>query len=329
MPLDIADGADERIWDVVQKHGDALREGRVKYVVPVNGAGRLVAILTVAQRVSNDPLSAEDYELLRMIADQAGANILSLRLSERISEMKEMEALQVMSAFFMHDLKNLGARLSLVSQNLPVYHDNPEFRTDAIRTISQSVDKVNALCSRLLMLSQKLEVRPTRADLNELARATLASLDGHFRAQVTAELGELPPVPVDAEQFQKVLVNLLLNANDAVAEGGHIRVSTDIRDGWAEIAVSDDGCGCRPTLSRSASSGPSRPPRSRGWASASSTAAPSSRPTAAASRCRAPRGRARRFAYFFQQGAAGGRAAQNRTKRANPPILYAYPQSRG
>ena len=243
MPLAIADGADERIWDVVQKHGDALREARVEYVVPINGAGRLVALLTVGQRVSNDPLSAEDYELLKTIADQAGANILSLRLSERVSELKEMEALQVMSAFFMHDLKNLGARLSLVSQNLPVYHDNPEFRTDAIRTISQSVDKVNALCSRLLMLSQKLEVRPSRVDLNELVRATLASLDGHFRVQVTVDPGKLPPVPADAEQLQKVLVNLLLNANDAVAEGGRIRVTTGFRDGWAEIAVSDDGCG--------------------------------------------------------------------------------------
>ena len=74
-------------------------------------------------------------------------------------------------------------------------------------------------------------------------RATLASLDGHFRAQVTPELGEVPPVALDAEQIQKVLENLLLNANDAVAEGGHIGVSTGFRDGWAEIAVSDDGCG--------------------------------------------------------------------------------------
>ena len=243
MPLDLEEGADERIWELVQKHGDALREAQAKYVVPVNGAGRLVAVLTVAKRISNAPLSPEDYELLKTIADQAGANILSLRLSERISEMKEMEALQVMSAFFMHDLKNLGARLSLVSQNLPVHHDNPEFRTDAIRTISQSVDKVNALCSRLLMLSQKLEIRPAQADLNELVRATLAGLDGHFRAQVTSELGEVPPVALDAEQIRKVLENLLLNANDAVAEGGRIGVSTGFRDGWAEIAVSDDGCG--------------------------------------------------------------------------------------
>jgi putative PEP-CTERM system histidine kinase len=243
MPVDIEQKADERLKDLMAAHGAALGEARVRYVVPVYGAGKLIALLTVAQRVSFDPLTVEDFELLKTIADQAGASILSLRLSERVSEMKEMEALQVMSAFFMHDLKNLGARLSLVSQNLPVHHDNPEFRSDAIRTISQSVDKVNTLCSRLLMLSQKMEIYPVEGDLNELVRKTLAALDGHFKAAVQQDLQALPPVPLDGEQVRKVLENLLLNANEAVSEGGYVRVATSFRDGWAEISVSDDGCG--------------------------------------------------------------------------------------
>jgi putative PEP-CTERM system histidine kinase len=157
--------------------------------------------------------------------------------------MKEMEALQVMSAFFMHDLKNLGARLSLVSQNLPVHHANPEFRSDAIRTISLSVDKVNTLCSRLLMLSQKMEIHPVDGDLNDLIRKTMAALDGHFKATVEQDLQVLPPVPMDSEQIRKVLENLLLNANEAVHEGGYIRVASAYREGWAEISVSDDGSG--------------------------------------------------------------------------------------
>ncbi len=243
LPVDIEVPVDDRILKLLESHAQALREARVRYVVPVNGAGKLIAILTMDRRVSDDPLSGEDYELLRTIADQAGANILSLRLSERVSEMKEMEALQVMSAFFMHDLKNLGARLSLVSQNLPVYHDNPEFRSDAIRTISQSVDKVNTLCNRLLMLSQKLEIIPVEGDLNVLVQQTLAGLDGHFKAAIEKNLGTMPKVPFDEEQIRKVLENLLLNANEAVGEKGHIRVATDFHDGWAEISVSDDGSG--------------------------------------------------------------------------------------
>jgi putative PEP-CTERM system histidine kinase len=243
MPEDIEQKTDERLKELMDVHGEALKEARVRYVVPVHGAGKLIALLTLAKRVAEEPLSTEDYELLRTIADQAGASILSLRLSERVSEIKEMEALQVMSAFFMHDLKNLGARLSLVSQNLPVHHGNPEFRSDAIRTISQSVDKVGTLCNRLLMLSQKLEIHSAEGDINELVRKTLAGLDGHFRVSVERNLPAMPPVPIDGEQLGKVLENLLLNANEAVGEGGYIRVATSFHDGWAEISVSDDGCG--------------------------------------------------------------------------------------
>ena len=69
---------------------------------------------------------------------------------------------------------------------------------------------------------------PRRTSTSWCARPW-GSLDGHFRAQVTPELGEVPPVSLDAEQVQKVIVNLLLNANDAVAEGGEIGVSTGLR----------------------------------------------------------------------------------------------------
>ncbi|HTX72614.1 MAG TPA: GAF domain-containing protein, partial [Rectinemataceae bacterium] len=99
MPVDIDKADDEKIKELTAVHGEALREARVRYAVPVYGAGRLIALLTVARRISEEPLSGEDYELLKTIADQTGASILSLRLTERISEMKEMEALQVMSAF--------------------------------------------------------------------------------------------------------------------------------------------------------------------------------------------------------------------------------------
>ena len=57
------------------------------------------------------------------------------------------------------------------------------------------------------------------------------------------ELDELPSVELDREQIQKVLTNLILNAQDAAGESGHIRVSTSRENGWVLVAVRDDGCG--------------------------------------------------------------------------------------
>ena len=124
-----------------------LKTTGVRYCVPLRAAGKLIGIMTLGKRVMDQPLSFQDYELLRTMGDQSAAALLNLRLSEKLRQTKELEAFQVMSAFFMHDLKNLASKLSLVSQNMPKHYDNEEFRQDAMRTVSQSVDKIKGMCS--------------------------------------------------------------------------------------------------------------------------------------------------------------------------------------
>jgi signal transduction histidine kinase len=53
-------------------------------------------------------------------------------------------------------------------------------------------------------------------------------------------------VSADPEQIEKVVINLVLNANDAVGDRGTIRVSSCQKSGWVVVAVADDGCGMRP-----------------------------------------------------------------------------------
>ena len=59
----------------------------------------------------------------------------------------------------------------------------------------------------------------------------------------TAGPVNLPVLIADPEQIQKVLVNLLLNANDAIGTAGKIAVSTEHHDDWAILAVTDTGAG--------------------------------------------------------------------------------------
>jgi signal transduction histidine kinase len=131
----------------------------------------------------------------------------------------------------------------LMVQNLPAHYDNPAFRDDMMRVISGSVAKMNAMCSRLSLLTQRLELHRTESDLNDLIRFTLAELDGSFKASLRQELLPMAPLSVDTEQIQKVLMNLLLNANEAVGEGGEICVKTEHAGRWAVLSVRDNGCG--------------------------------------------------------------------------------------
>ena len=75
------------------------------------------------------------------------------------------------------------------------------------------------------------------------APINLGGVNGSLRGQVVPELAPTPPVAMDPEQMQKVVLNLLLNANDAVREGGRIGVKTGAADEWVYVAVTDDGCG--------------------------------------------------------------------------------------
>ncbi len=246
MPVVLDQANDDWTGDLKSGHGESLKEAHIDVCVPLSAAGRLVGILTLGKKVSHEPYSFEDLELLKTIADQAAANLLTLQLGERLQKAKEMEAFQVMSAFFMHDLKNLASRLSLVTQNFPIHYQNPEFRNDALRTISQSLEKINGLCSRLSLLSQKLELHAKEVDFNDLIRNTVSGMEMGLKVKPVLALNPLPKLSLDPEEIQKVLTNLLFNANDAIRDGGSIQISTAEQGNFVSVCVADTGCGMSP-----------------------------------------------------------------------------------
>jgi putative PEP-CTERM system histidine kinase len=241
-PVDLEQSELNWVKEFKQSKADVIREAQVRYCVPLSAGQRLLGVITINDRVTKESFSTEDLDLLKTIADQAAASILNLKVSERIKQAKEMEAIQTMSSFFVHDLKNLASKLSMTMQNLPIHFDNQEFRNDAVRTIGDTVKRINEMCNHLTILRQRIELNPAEANLNELIVSTLASLNG-WRASFRKNLNPLPRLLVDAGQIQKVVTNLILNANEAVGDDGEIRVTTEQRDRWAVFSVSDSGCG--------------------------------------------------------------------------------------
>jgi signal transduction histidine kinase len=62
------------------------------------------------------------------------------------------------------------------------------------------------------------------------------------------ELHPLPAIVADGDQLQSVIINLLLNAREAVGKSGQIRVATSQSDGRAVLSVADNGCGMTPAF---------------------------------------------------------------------------------
>ena len=230
--------------EVEQAGGKLFKEHKLRYAVGLHAGGELVGIMTLNDdRVGGEnTLSVEDVLLLETLADQLAASLLNLKLSARLRQAKEMEAFQTVSTFFVHDLKNVASRLSLTMQNLPSNFDNPEFRDDALRVISGSLTKIDEMCGRLAMLRKNVELNMLQCDLKELVVETLEEF-ASLSVPIERHLKPVPKATIDSDQIQKVLTNLIINANEAVNADGVVRVST-IREGKsAGFSVSDNGCG--------------------------------------------------------------------------------------
>jgi putative PEP-CTERM system histidine kinase len=242
-PVDLESGENSWAGDLQRACSGYLEEVHIRCCVPLIAGGNLVGLLTLDDRVGGETITLEDFDLLKTIAGQTAANLLNMQLAERLRRMKELEAFQTVSAFIVHDFKNLASTLSLTMQNLPMHFDNPEFRKDAVRITQQTLTKINGICAGLSSLSQKIDLKRTKIDLNELVANIFSSLNGGVKASLTKDLRPLAKLFIDPDQVRKVLTNLILNANEAIGNGGEIQVSTEQKDGWVILSVSDNGCG--------------------------------------------------------------------------------------
>jgi putative PEP-CTERM system histidine kinase len=243
MPVDLDDPKISWAHDLKQSMPDSIQEARVRYCVPLSAGENFLGVMTLGDKVEYASFSFEEMSLLKTIADQTAASLLNLKLSEDLRKAKEMEAFQTMSTFVVHDLKNLASTLSLTMQNLPIHFDNPDFRSDALRVMEQGVSKINRMCNHLSMLSQKIELKKVETDMHNLISTCLTCLNGSCKVSLIQDLRLMSKLMIDPEQVQKVLTNLILNAKEAVGNGGEIRLAIEQKDEWAILSVSDNGCG--------------------------------------------------------------------------------------
>jgi putative PEP-CTERM system histidine kinase len=198
-----------------------------------------------------DGYATDDRNLLRAITRHVAGLLAHARLAEERRGAAEIEALHRVSAFCVHDLKNLAASLSLVARNAESHGRDPAFQESALKTVGRTSEKIMALVQRLSRRGEAPFEHHPPADLRGIVEETVASLDGGFSIDVSLPEGTLPRVAAHRHEVQQVLLNLLLNAREALEGGspataggkGAIRLGVAVQDGRAVIEVADRGPG--------------------------------------------------------------------------------------
>ena len=202
-------------------------------------------MMMLGDRVSGVPFSLQDLDLLKSIGDQVAASLLNIQFSQRLSQAKQLEAFQAMSAFFVHDLKNTASTLSLMLQNLPMHFKDPQFREDALRGIAKTVTHINDLISRLSMLRHELAIQAGRRRISTRSSTRRSRAWSH--ADGVNLVKEFRPLPKSAARpransKRRHQPRAQCPRRGAVARA-RFACETAQQNGWVILTVTDNGCG--------------------------------------------------------------------------------------
>ncbi len=221
---------------------------RAWLIVPLQGAERLAGFVVLGAPRTPLEVDWEVRDLLKTAGRQAASYLGHMQSAEALLEAQKFAAFNRMSAFVVHDLKNLVAQLSLVLANAPRHRDNPEFQQDVLDTVQHVVTRMNALMLQLRVGTTPIDP-PRPVDLAAIVqRVHRAKRGAHARLAVEVEAG-LRAVAHE-ERLEHVIGHLVQNAIDASPERAEVQVRARRDGARVRLEVADAGCGMTPEFVR-------------------------------------------------------------------------------
>ncbi len=198
-------------------------------VAPLSVGDQMVGLLWLSQKRTDEDYSQEDAEFLGAMSRQLAAALWFARQAEMLAETRQLESLNRLASFVLHDIKNQVSGLSLVVENARRHLGNPEFQRDALGVVERTVASLRDLMAQVSALGRPPEVRPESLDLKTVMREALVAAglaDGAAPdIQVQLECHGAGPVTLDRRLVSRLLVNLLTNARESLTGPGEIHLA--------------------------------------------------------------------------------------------------------
>jgi len=217
-------------------------------IVPLAVGDDLIGcVLLTRPRVQID-VNWEVLDLLRTAGRQASSYLAHMQATDALLEARKFEAFNRMSAFVVHDLKNLVSQLQLILRNARRHQANPDFQRDMLATVEHSVERMNLMMRQLRSGATPVE-NAGLVGLGAVAqRVKSVRASSHPRLELFARAGVL--AVGHEERLERVIGHLVQNALDAVGEEGRVTVNVARIGSEAVVEVSDNGPGMSPEFVR-------------------------------------------------------------------------------
>ena len=204
--------------------------------------------------VTYAPVVDEHQEIVG--ASQVVRNITERRRRESAeAETRRLESIGRLAGGVAHDFNNLRTAVLGYSELLSTSMDSADPRRDDVAEIQHAASRAGELTQQLLAFARRREVRPRVVDVAALLEGMDRLIHSLVAPKVRLEFAianDLPAVLVDPTQFEQVVMNLAVNARDAMPEGGLLRLEASVDDTQhppgLRLTARDTGAGMAPDV---------------------------------------------------------------------------------
>ena len=210
-------------------------------IVPLTVADDMIGFVVLARARARMDVNWEVNDLLKTAGRQAASFLAQMQATEALLEVRKFDAFNRMSAFVVHDLKNVVTQLSLMMKNAKRLHNNPEFQQDMLMTVENSLDRM-----RQLMLQLREGATPpgtvVGVDLEAIAQR-IASVAAERGRTLNVEMAERVATRGHEERLERIIGHMVQNAFDATDASGRVWLKLARMGGQAQIEIGDTGQG--------------------------------------------------------------------------------------
>lgn len=211
-------------------------------VVPLMRKTEIFGFVVLAKSRGGDHFNWEDIDLLRIAGRELSSYLALLEANQALLDARQFEAFNRLSAYVVHDLKNVVGQLSLVVENAKKFKDKPEFIDDAFGTVNNSLGKMNRM---LLQLKGESSFSSgfTAVKLGSLLKSVVESRSVSQPVPSVVSCDDEILVLAEYDRMLSVIEHLVQNAQEASDENGRVEIRLASSDNWADITIEDSGSG--------------------------------------------------------------------------------------
>jgi PAS domain S-box-containing protein len=233
--------------------------------VPLSDRGHAIGLMVVCSKLAQR-FGADELHFLESLSNLLATSLQRAQSDDALKHAQRLESVGQLTGGIAHDFNNL---LTVIQGNLQVLEELPTLAADAhgqqlVAAATRASRRGAELTSKLLAFARRQVLQPSALDVGQLLQSLADMLRRTLDQRIHIEVDvapDCPPVLADPGQLESALLNIAINARDAMREGGRLRFTAQpcrslpaelrnnlddpraLQDGFVAVAIADTGSG--------------------------------------------------------------------------------------